>query len=220
MGYDYNYTNSSFNSQPTRQYGSRFGCFAFPAPSTLPVKLANFTVIRSGNNALLKWTTSSETKTDHFEIERSYDGITFSAVGSKQATGYSTTDINYQYIDPINLSTGNIYYRLNTLDVDGKSTYSKIVVLRLSGSVVKDFTVYPNPFTNNLKLELNTEKETEVIIRISDALGQPVINRSILLQRGSNVIVLSSEIQNLKPGIHLLEIISEDGKLTQKIIKR
>jgi hypothetical protein len=220
MGYDYNYDNTSYNSQPTRQYGSRFGCFAFPVPSTLPVKLSNFTVIRSGNNALLNWTTSSETKTDHFNIERSYDGITFTAVGSKQATGYSTTEINYQYTDPINLSAGNIYYRLNTLDVDGKSTYSKIVVLRLSGSVVKDFTVYPNPFTSNLKLELSSDKETEVIIRISDALGQSVINRSILLQRGANVIVLSSEIQNLKPGIHLLEIISEDGKLTQKIIKR
>ncbi len=220
FGYDFKAGTGYNVGNPGRQYGARFGCYNFPNQSTLPVKLTDFTVKRSGNNAVLNWNTSFEINTDHFDIERSYDGINFSSVGSKQATGNSTTDINYQYIDPINLSAGNIYYRLNTLDVDGKSTYSKIVVLRLSGSVVKDFTVYPNPFTSNLKLELSSNKETEVIIRISDALGQLVINRSILLQRGANVVVLSSEIQNLKPGIHLLEIISEDGKLTQKIIKR
>ncbi len=30
MGYDYNYNGTNYNSQPTRQYGSRFGCFSFP----------------------------------------------------------------------------------------------------------------------------------------------------------------------------------------------
>jgi hypothetical protein len=220
FGYDFK-AGSGFNvGNPGRQYGARFGCYNFPNQSTLPIKLIDFTVTRSGNNALLNWNSSSEINTDHFEIERSYDGINFSAVGNKQAAGYSTTYISYQFIDPVNLSAGNIYYRLKTVDIDGKSNYSKIVVLRLSSSIVKDFTVYPNPFTGNLKLEINSDRETEVTIRISDALGQPVINRNILLQKGANVIVLSSELQTLKPGMHLMEIISEDGKQTQKIIKR
>ncbi len=192
----------------------------FPQQSTLPLKLTDFTVTRSGNNALLNWSTAFETNTDHFEIERSYDGINFNAVGSKQAAGNSATDVYYQFVDPISLSSGNIYYQLKTLDLDGKPSYSKIVVLRLNGSIVKNFTVYPNPFTDNLKLEISSDKETEITIRISNALGQPVISRSVILQKGSNVVVLSSELQNLKPGMHLMEIISEDGKMTQKIIKR
>jgi hypothetical protein len=192
----------------------------FPNTTLLPVKLGAFTVSRQGNNAMLNWTTVSEINADHFEIERSYDGINFTNAGIKQASGNSASAINYQFADPITISSGNIYYRLNTLDIDGKSSYSKIVVLRLSGGIVKNVTVYPNPFTNNLKLEINSDKETEITIRISNALGQPVINRNVILQKGVNVVVLSSELQNLKPGMHLMEIISEDGKVTQKIIKR
>lgn len=192
----------------------------FPTQSTLPVNLTDFSVTKSGSNALLNWKTSFESNTDHFEIERSYDGVNFNAIGSKQAAGNSSTDVYYQFIDPISLSSGNIYYRLKTLDMDAKSSYSKIVVLRLNGGNVKNFTVYPNPFTNNLKVEINSDKETAVTIRISNALGQPVINRNVILQKGVNVVVLSSELQSLKPGMHLMEIISEDGKMTQKIIKR
>lgn len=192
----------------------------FPSTILLPIKLGAFTVTKQGNNALLNWTTVSEINADHFEIERSYDGINFTNAGNKQASGNSASDISYQFIDPIAISSGNIYYRLKTLDIDGKSSYSKIVVLRLNGGVVKNFTVYPNPFTSDLKLEINSDRETAITIRISNALGQPVINRNVILQKGTNVIVLSTELQNLKPGMHLMEIISEDGKLTQKIIKR
>src|SRR6185503_19014528 len=102
----------------------------------------------------------------------------------------SADAVNYQYADPISISTGNIYYRLKTLDIDGKSSVSKIVVLRLSGGLVKNFTVYPNPFTDNLKIQINSEKETYVTMRISNAAGQLVVNRSILLQKGDNIVVL------------------------------
>lgn len=192
----------------------------FPTQSTLPVTLSAFSVYKSGNNAILDWKTSNELNTDHFEIERSYDGINFTVIGNKQAAGNSSSDVIYQYIDPIIISSGNIYYRLKTLDIDGKSSYSKIVVLRINGGIVKDFTVYPNPFTSNLKMEINSEKEVSVVLRLSSASGQVILNRNILLQKGVNVVVLSSELQNLNPGIHILELISDGGKMTQKIIKR
>ena len=192
----------------------------FPQQSTLPLNLTEFSVSKSGNNAMLNWRTSFELNTDHFEIERSYDGINFTTAGIKQASGNSATDVNYQFIDPITISSGNIYYRLKTLDLDGKSSFSRIVVLRLNGSIVKNFTVYPNPFNNNLKVEINSEKETSISLRISNSSGQMIISRNIILQKGMNVVVLSSELQSLKSGMHLMEIISEDGKLTQKIIKR
>lgn len=193
---------------------------AFPTQTTLPVKLSIFTVSKQGNNALVSWTTSSEISTDHFEIERSYDGVNFTVVGSKAASGNSSDVINYQYQDPISISSGNIYYRLKTVDIDQKTGYTKIVVLRLSNGIVKNFNVYPNPFSSNLKIQVSSEKETNISIHISNAAGQLVLNRPMLVQKGENIIVLSSEVQSLKPGLYIMEIISEEGKLTQKIIKR
>jgi hypothetical protein len=192
----------------------------FPQQSSLPVKIGNFTVNKQGDNAVLDWTTSTELNSDHFEIERSYDGVNFTNAGNKQASGNSATVINYQYLDPLTIRSGNIYYRLKTVDIDGGFTYSKIVVLRLSGSIVKGLTVYPNPFINNLKLQISSDKEIAATIRIINALGQTVVNRTVILQKGENTVVFSTEVQNLKPGIHLLEIITEGEKMTLKIIKR
>ncbi|MGQ0740152.1 MAG: T9SS type A sorting domain-containing protein [Bacteroidota bacterium] len=192
----------------------------FPTTILLPVKLGAFTVTKQGNNALLNWTTVSEISTDHFEIERSYDGVNFVSVGTTSAAGNSASDINYSFTDPITVNSGIIYYRLKTLDIDGKESFSKIVSLRLNGGVVKNFTVYPNPFSSDLKVELNADKETEITIRISNAAGQQVINRRSLLQKGNNVVVLSSELSAMQKGMYVLEIISEDGKMSQKIIKR
>lgn len=192
----------------------------FPNTILLPVKLGSFGVARNGNDALVKWVTVSEINCSHFEIERSYDGINFVTAGTKQAAGNSASDINYDYADPITVASGNIYYRLKTVDIDGKASYSKIVSLKLDGGSIKRFTAYPNPFTTSLKLELNADQNEVVKLRISNAAGQIVLNRNITVQKGDNVIVLTSEIASLKPGIHIVEITTGSGKLTEKIIKR
>jgi len=191
----------------------------FPSTILLPVKLEDFTVVKNGNNALLKWNTSSEFNSSHFEIERSYDGVNFVAVGTKQAAGNSATDISYDFTDPITVSTGNIYYRLKTLDIDGKGSYSKIISLKLNGGFVKRLSTYPNPFTSNLKLELNAEQSELVNLRISNDAGQIVLNKNISVQKGNNVIVLSSEIASLKPGVFIVEINTTNQKFVEKVVK-
>lgn len=193
---------------------------SFPTNSLLPVQLGDFTAVKQGTNAAVKWTTFTESNCDHFEVERSYDGISFTTVGNVQAFGTTTDQKNYQFLDPITVNSGIIYYRLRTIDKDGKAAVSKIVSLRINGGSIKDFTVFPNPFSNDLKIQLSSDKQAPVQIRISNAAGQLVVSKNIMLQKGENIVVMSSELNSLKPGMHLMEIISEDGKMTQKIIKR
>jgi len=192
----------------------------FPTTIITPVKLGTFTVTKQGTNSVLNWTTLTEANSDHFEIERSYDGINFTVIGTKQAAGTSNSEIAYQYTDAINTASKIIYYRLKTVDADAKSSMSKIVALRLGGTVIKDFTVYPNPFTSDLKVQVSSDKQTDITIRISNAAGQQVVNRKVMVQTGENVIVLSSELSTLQSGIYMMEVITEEGKKTQKIIKR
>ncbi len=192
----------------------------FPFTIVTPVKLTTFTVTKQGSNAILNWTTASEINSDHFEIERSYDGVNFVSVGTKLAAGNSSTDIHYSFIDPISISSGIIYYRIKTVDFDDTESLSKIVALRLNGGIVKNFTVYPNPFSSDLKIEMESAKDAAITVRISNALGQAVVSRNMLLQKGNNVIVLSAELAALKAGMYVVEIIDEDGRQAQKIIKR
>ena len=192
----------------------------FPAQSTLPVRLGLFTVTKQGNNAIIDWITLTEANTDHFEIERSFDGINYTTAGTKSAAGNSASEIIYQYVDPITTSSKIVYYRLKTVDIDAKNSLSKIVALRLNGIKVKNFTVFPNPFTSDLKVEISSDKETSVTIRISNSSGQQIVSRNVLLQSGENIIVLTSELSTLQSGMYMLEVVTEKGKMTQKIIKR
>ncbi len=192
----------------------------FPSTILLPVKMSAFAVIKQGNNAVLNWTTSSEINAGRFEIERSYDGVNFTAVGTKQANGNSASDINYMYSDPISISSGIIYYRLKTVDIDGQFSLSKVVALRINGKTVSSLTVYPNPFTSDLKVELNADKDAIAVLRVSNAAGQVIVNRNSQLLKGNNVIILSSELSALNRGMYIVELITDEGKLTQKIIKR
>lgn len=196
------------------------GSDKFPEQSTLPVTLGAFSVTKQGDFAVLNWKTTTEINTDHFEIERSYDGVSFTKVAAKAAAGNSNSDINYQHSDPINYNYQIVYYRLKTVDIDAKSSYSKIVALRLSNGPIRDLTVFPNPFTTDLKLQINSLTETTGTVRISNAIGQVVYNRNIILQKGENIVVLTSGLETLKPGMHLMEVITTQGKVTQKIIKR
>ncbi|MBL0268581.1 MAG: T9SS type A sorting domain-containing protein [Chitinophagaceae bacterium] len=192
----------------------------FPNTIITPVSMSSFTVNKQGTNAMLSWTTVTEINTDHFEIERSFDGISFSKVGNKAAAGNSTDQLNYQFADPIgSLSAAVIYYRIRTVDQDGKVSYSNIIALRVGGTV-KGFNVYPNPFVGDLRIELDAAKAGAVTIRISNAAGQMVYNRSSLVQKGNNVLVIASELSALQRGTYFIELISEDGKQSQKLIKR
>lgn len=192
----------------------------FPVNTALPVKMTAFAVNKQGSNALLTWTTSSEINASRFEIERSYDGVSFTSAGVKLANGNSASDIDYLYNDPISISSGIIYYRIKTVDIDGQFSYSKVVALRISGKTVTSLTVYPNPFTTDLKVELNAAKDAKATLRVSSAAGQVIVNRNTQLLKGNNVIVLSSELSTLNRGMYIVELITEEGKLTQKIIKR
>jgi hypothetical protein len=189
--------------------------------ATTPVKMTSFTVKKENNDAVLRWTTVTETKNDHFEIERSADGVNFTKMGIVTGSGTTALTKNYSYPDAlVNVSSRILYYRLRIVDVDGKSTYSQIVALRLDGAVaISGLTVFPNPFTNNIKLQIHSTKEEASLIRLVNMAGQQVIKRDITLQPGDNIIVVK-DLETVAPGIYLMEIRTGSDVITQKIVKK
>lgn len=196
------------------------GTNVFPTTILLPVTIEEFGVDKDGSAALLNWKTSSELNAAHFEIQRSADGINFTSIGSKNACGYTADTKTYQYSDPIGGSTGNIYYRLKTVDTDGKFFFSKIVVLRTGVSEMKDFMVYPNPFKSDIRIQVNATINTEASLRLTNAAGQTIIYKKVQIQKGTNIIVLTDEISKTATGSYILEVTTGDEKHFSKLIKR
>ncbi len=189
-------------------------------PTDLPIKLGTFTVTKQGTDAVLRWTTLLEINNDHFDIERSLDGVHFTKIGAVAGAMNSSLSNNYQYVDPIGDLSGVVYYRLRDVDIDNNGEYSKIIALHLDGSsVTANFSVYPNPFVSDIKMTITSTKETSAAVRIVNIMGQIISNRSVTLQQGSNVVVLSS-LNSLQTGVYVVQLITEERTFSQKILKK
>ena len=189
----------------------------FPSQSTLPVTFGEVAVKKAGANAEISWSTLSEFNNSHFIVERSTDAVSFKTVGTVAAKGNSSFTQNYSFTD-LAVSGTVIYYRIKQVDVDGTSSYSKTVALRIGNARINNYTVYPNPFVSNIIVQIDAKEKEDVMIRINNLTGQTLITKRITVQAGNNIVVLDN-LQQLQNGLYMIEVIAKDGKHTQKLIK-
>jgi hypothetical protein len=179
----------------------------------LAVNWLSFTAQKNGaHSALLSWTTANENNNDHFEIERSSDGISFTKIGSIHAVVYATSK-TYSFTDNLLLS-GTNYYRIKQVDKDGNYQYSSIQKVSMA-DVVKRWNLYPNPAKNNTTLfALNNYNKAE--ISASDLNGK-IVYHSI-----QNNIVAGQQItipaQQLSKGVYIIRIVTDENVDMQKLI--
>jgi hypothetical protein len=105
---------------------------AFP----FPVELTYFKGKSIDEGIQLDWQTASEVDNDHFIVERSQDGVYFESRGKVNGKGTVDFTHNYSFLDE-RPTSGNNYYRLRQVDIDGTFDLSVIVVVNhaLSGEI-------------------------------------------------------------------------------------
>jgi hypothetical protein len=143
--------------------------------TALPITLLSFTVTKQGtNDALLKWTTSMEQNNKGFEIQRSTNASGWTVIGFVHGAGNSQTNRDYQYIDD-DLANGTYYYRLRQVDYDGKSDFSKIASVNITGALSLELLQNrPNPFTGNTTIEMIIPQSCRVQLTLYDQMGRLV----------------------------------------------
>ena len=139
------------------------------AGSPLPVTLIDFNVTVAINKVIAKWQTSSEINTAQFEVYRSKDGNLFEKTGQVTAAGNSNLLLHYEFTDKEPFS-GTSYYRLKTIDLDGKYAWSSIEkVTMVDNNLV---ALYPNPAHDYLTLQVANSIAAETsVVTVYDAKG-------------------------------------------------
>lgn len=147
--------------------------------SPLPIELVNFNAKCDGNKVMISWQTSSEKNNNYFEVERSTDGTNFQLVEKVLSQNpNSNTLLSYQSLDNNSLE-GKVYYRLKQVDLDGKSSYSSVVVVTCSSAVIAPtVSIFPNPTTNNITVDIKGLKGNKTIM-IYDVIGQEMTKRQV-----------------------------------------
>jgi hypothetical protein len=173
--------------------------------TTLPLNLISFSGSRSNDVNKLQWQTESEINTNHFILERSNDGRSFTAIATVNAKGSGAN--SYYYNDAVK-QNGKIFYRLKMIDNDGRFTYSSIVIL--TDYTNNTLTINPNPVKDFTSITIN-QNLINTKATLTDAMGK-VIQR-ITLAHTTTSINLSA----YPAGMYFLQL--QNGE-TIKLIKQ
>jgi hypothetical protein len=177
---------------------------------TLPIKLSGFNGrLNTETEATLVWTSSLEENSFQYEVQRSADGKNFVTVGKVSAAGTSLEAVKYSFNDPLP-ANGSYWYRLNMVDLDGKTELSKVVYVNSkkgSGIVTK---LFPNPFTSEVQLigATSADLNTQGNIKVFNMAGQQ-IKFSIV---GANAIAID---KSAPTGMYILKIKDQTFKLNK-----
>ncbi|MDP4284860.1 MAG: SBBP repeat-containing protein [Bacteroidota bacterium] len=185
--------------------------------SALPLTLLEFNGHLQSNNAILNWKTENEINTDRFIVERSTDGISFTAVGSVDALNRSGTS-NYNFTDPniVSLASPVVYYRLLQKDIDGRITYSMIIALSVDNKNI--LLLYPNPAINDVNLTITATRPDKIQARIIDNAGRIVHQQQLNVVAGSMVIAI--DVSKLAKGMYYLELKGESMNERKQFLKQ
>lgn len=182
--------------------------------SPLPVSLVSFTVGDvTTTSVALAWSTASEENLDKFVVERSSDEKSFAAVGEVNAAGNSKKMLHYNFTDETP-ATHKLYYRLKSVDLDGKYEYSKVIVADVEGA--KEISIYPNPSNGqSVNFSLNFDPQEDDVIAVFDNSGREVMHGVVNTLNGQIVFD-----EQLKPGIYIVKYSSSNFKQAERLVVR
>jgi len=176
----------------------------------LPVRLAEFSARREGFTASLAWSTTAESNSERFDVERSARGKKWQVIDSKAAMGESSSEANYYVVDEMPLEGENLY-RLKMIDRDGSFAYSTIQSLTFEFEALK---LYPNPVINSDILNIGVSDWAKVkSVKILNSLGIKVF------ESGNN-LTTGVKTNQFNSGLYVVQVTRIDGSvLTHKFVK-
>ncbi|WP_460925589.1 Ig-like domain-containing protein [Pontibacter brevis] len=150
----------------------------------LPVEIIYLNASKQGNDVLLEWATASEQDNKGFEVQVSEDGLNYRLlrfVPSKN--GNSNTKQVYAFTDKENGKSGTRYYRLKQIDHAGTFEFFGPKVVTFD-AVASKVIAFPNPFHDEVTLDIASETDGEMLIVVTDAIGKQLMERKVKVERG------------------------------------
>ncbi len=182
-------------------------------PIILPVEFSSFTANRSQSNVLVKWETSTEINSAGFNVQRNIGGTwtNIAYVPSQAPGGNSDVTLTYTYSD-VNTTKGITQYRIQQVDIDGKSKLSEIRAVRGEGTIGKTI-VFPNPSNNGNVSIVFEDANVKRDVSIFDMTGKTI-------KQWRNVTNNNLQVENLPTGIFSVRIVAvETGEqVVEKIV--
>jgi hypothetical protein len=209
-GYNAN-ASSPYNQYSISNTAWRFTTTCSACAIILPIEIKSFSAeIRNEFTNEIKLVTVTEKDVQWFHVERSMDAVNFTLLAKLQPK--SNEGAEYVYDDDLTESDQTYYYRIGTENFDGTMDYSGIrAVARSHSGNISVFNAYPNPFTDELNIDVESVGSNHIQVEAFGVLGRKVFSRTLDVKDGSSHVILG-EMPGEK-GLYLLRLTDEAGNL-------
>jgi hypothetical protein len=184
---------------------------------TLPIEASPLFAKTEENQGKLTWSTYAEINNQGFEIQKSFDGISWNVIGWVDGAGDHIGTLEYEFWDE-SLQYQNQYYRFKQIDFDESYAYSNVVHLHPSttNSRPNHIAIYPNPVRsgNHLNIRSWISYELELKLQLYNTLGQLMLEETVSFDEYNSLFELS--MGNIPQGNYFLILSNETGKVISK----
>ncbi len=161
----------------------------------------------------LSWGTNSGDINDHFVIERSTDGLVYETL-VRRPNEFTDAEVRlYQDMDP-NPVEGWNYYRLKQVHVDGTYVLTAERRVRFEQDV-NEFSLFPNPTEAEVFVHFQSLADMEVVVEISNSLGQVIIQRQYELAPEGPI---GFDLSQLNAGVYAVSVQAKGRKRLTKLL--
>lgn len=156
--------------------------------TVLPVNFLSLKAHRLSKDIVVEWKTENELQVKNYEVEISADGINFTKAFSINAKAKNGGAQTYSWMDKY-VADGLHYYRIKSIDLQGKYIYSLIVTELIDkGLNKKNIVVYDNIVKDNqVSLALYNIDKGSYIIKVFSMEGRIVAQCTIEHAGGNSV---------------------------------
>jgi len=197
-------TSDALSANPNRFY------LIFKPLQTVPVKFTSITAENVSKNInKIKWKVENEINIIRYDIEKSIDGRLFALIGNIAASFNNGQSGAYQFEDSLR-SSGVVFYRVKSIDLDGSKSYSNIVRLSDLGNKNKLY-VSPNPVISKIiNLNFENQPKGKYVVSIVDAKGQQIKSIQYTLTETDKILKIPAK-EILHTGAYFLKIDGPDN---------
>ncbi len=173
---------------------------SFRPAFTTPIREVSLTGKSDHEKHVLNWNIIADEPISSLTLESSANGTTFTTL-----TALSIGSKSYHYTPSV---TENIYYRIKVISTTGQVVYSNVFSLKSTGAPTKIFTV-----PTMVHSEITIHATEDYKYKLADMNGR-------ILQAGTGIPGTKTiNISNNPNGVYLIQLISNNQRTTERILK-
>ncbi len=184
---------ANYTAGPATTYWGSVTLIYYWCPNVaLSTTIQDFTASPQGKAILLQWIIANQQPNTQYEIQVSQDGKNFYDAGQGEtntASAGTSTKYQYQYY-PDPAYVGKLYFRVQETDPSGKVSVSVIVLLDPNDPGSNQdisYQTFPNPATNSLQVQFNSEQTGHFLLQLVATSGQIVQQEDVTLAGSSQI---------------------------------